>query len=456
MPFEYPPLPSDGPIPDLADGTPRADPAPGARIAVIGAGISGMGAAHFLSNRYRVTLYESGPRLGGHARTVMAGRNGDQPVDTGFIVFNHVNYPHLTDLFDRLGVETAKSTMGFGVSIDGGRFEYALDGLRALFAQPRNAVSPAFLGMVRDIFRFNAGAEAALTGPHMTVGQLLEALGTGDLFRTSYLTPFSGAIWSTPPQKILDFPAEAMIRFFKNHHLLSHRGQHQWYTVRGGSIRYVDRLEAAMVGAGVDVRTRAPVQAVRRAPGGVMVRSWGGSWECFDQVVFATHSDDTLRMLDDADLFEEAALGAIAYQPNEITLHADAAMMPKRRRVWSSWNYTEDATSPDDAIDMTYWMNALQPIPHEDPHFVTLNTRRPIREDLIYDQVTLRHPVYDAGAFEAQKQIAARNGANRTWFCGAWMKNGFHEDGLSSAVDVARALGALEMPRTATPAIAAE
>nr|WP_276208595.1 FAD-dependent oxidoreductase [Chachezhania antarctica] len=426
---------------------------------MIGGGISGLGAAHFLSDRYKVTLFESEPRLGGHARTVMAGKRGDQPVDTGFIVFNHVNYPHLTALFDRLGVETAESTMGFGVSANGGRIEYALDSLRALFAQPKNAVSPDFLRMIRDIFRFNAGAEAALTGPDMTIRNLLQTLGTGPWFRDYYLTPFSGAIWSTPTQKILDFPAQAMVRFFRNHNLLSHSGQHQWHTVRGGSVRYVTRLEEQLRRDGVDIRVNAPVQAVKRGPDGVMVRAWGAAWELYDQIVFATHSDDTLAMLDDPDLFEEASLGAIAYQPNEITLHADPAMMPKRRRVWSSWNYTEDADSPQDAIDMTYWMNALQPIPQDDLHFVTLNTRRPIREDLIYDQVTLRHPVYDKGAFRAQAQIAGRNGANRTWFCGAWMKNGFHEDGLSSAVDVARAIGAMDSAEAGAadaPTIAAE
>ncbi|WP_158966012.1 NAD(P)/FAD-dependent oxidoreductase [Chachezhania sediminis] len=429
-----------------------ARPAPGARIAVIGGGISGLGAAALLSGAHRVTLFESDDRLGGHARTVMAGRTGQQPVDTGFIVFNHANYPHLTALFDRLGVETAKSRMGFGVSVDGGRFEYALSGLSALFAQPGNALRPAFLRMVRDIFRFNAGAEAAVTGPDMTVGDLLQALGTGEAFRDYYLTPFSGAIWSSPKAQMLDFPAEAMIRFFRNHHLLSATGQHQWYTVKDGSARYVERLAAMLRAQQVDIRLKAPVQAVRRNGQDVMVRAWGGQWEVFDQVVLATHSDDSLRMLDDADLFEQAALGAIAYRPNQVTLHADPSLMPKRRKVWSSWNYAEAAGGGAGEIDVTYWMNALQPIPADDPLFVTLNTRRPIREELIHDQVTLRHPVYDAGAFDAQGRIARRNGRNRTWFCGAWMKNGFHEDGLASAVDVARAMGVEERPWGAAPA----
>jgi hypothetical protein len=382
----------------------------------------------------------------------MAGKNGDQPVDTGFIVFNKANYPHLTALFDRLGVPIAESRMSFGVSIDGGAFEYALNSLDSLFAQRSNLTSPAFLGMVRDIFRFNARAKQTVRDhPDLTIGEFIEVLGLGARFRDHYLAPFSGAIWSTPTQHITDFPAYALVRFFDNHNLLSHKGQHQWYTVQGGSRQYVDRLEAAMRAQGCDIRLSAPVEGVRREPMGVSVKPWGGAWERFDHVVFATHSDDTLSMLTDPSGEERRAFGAIRYQPNDIVLHADEAMMPKRRKVWSSWVYTEDRSAPSDVIDLTYWMNSLQPIPMDDPHFVTLNTKRTIREDLIYDQVTLRHPVYDLPALEAQKDIARFNGTRNTWFCGAWMKNGFHEDGLSSAVDVVE-----ELHRTTALEVAAE
>ncbi|MEM6888625.1 MAG: FAD-dependent oxidoreductase [Pseudomonadota bacterium] len=420
------------------------------RIAVIGAGISGLGAAFMLGKHHHVTLFEAEKRLGGHARTIVAGRQGTQPVDTGFIVFNHANYPYLTALFDQLDVPVAKSNMSFGVSIDGGRMEYALNSLDALFAQRRHAVTPAFLAMVRDIMKFNRhGLAVAAADPALTLGQFLEKLGTGPWFRDFYLLPFSGAIWSTPTSEIMDFPAYALMEFFRNHALLGATGQHQWYTVQGGSTQYVQRMELALRGRGVDLRLGAPVKVVTRLGGQVQVRAWGADAETFDQVVFATHSDDSLAMLGDASAVESAGLDAIAYQPNDVILHADTSMMPKRRKVWASWVYTEDCAARSDRIDLTYWMNSLQPIPMDDPHFVTLNTKRQIREELIYDQVTLRHPVYDLPALAAQKQIAASNGANNTWFCGAWMKNGFHEDGLSSAVEVVQRMRAVDAMKIA-------
>jgi len=410
------------------------------RIAVIGAGISGMGAAHMLARDHAVTLFESGARLGGHARTVMAGKNGDQPVDTGFIVFNYANYPHLAALFAELEVPVTESNMSFGASFDGGRLEYALTSLNAMFAQRRNLVNPKFIGMLRDIVKFNKNALVLAQDKSLSLGDFLAKLGTGDYFRDHYLLPFSGAIWSTPTDKIMDFPAHALIKFFENHALLGYSGQHQWYTVKGGSISYVTRIEAAMRRNSVDIRLNAAIQGVRRDAGGVEVKTHGGEWERFDEVVMAAHSDDTLAMLTDATPQERAALGAIAYQPNDIILHADPTIMPKRRATWASWVYTEDGAAKSDRIDLTYWMNSLQPIPQDDPHFVTLNTRRTIRQELIYDQVTLRHPVYDLAALDAQVQLRAMNGQNRTWFCGAWMRHGFHEDGLSSAVDVVEAL----------------
>lgn len=417
------------------------------KIAVIGAGISGMGAAHMLAREHDVMLFEAEPRLGGHARTIVAGKRGDQPVDTGFIVFNYANYPYLASLFAELDVPVVKSNMSFGASIGGGRLEYGLAGLDALFAQRRNAMSPLFLRMVRDIFRFNRNAlRVANEDRGRTIGELMQAMGMGDWFRRFYLTPLSGAIWSTPVEKIMDFPAHAMVQFLENHALLNTTGQHQWYTVQGGSQQYVARLEHAMRANGAEIRLRAPVQAVKRQAGLVHLKTWGGDWERFDQIVFATHSDDTLRLLADPTEQEQRALGAIAYQPNDVVLHADSSVMPKHRQVWSSWNYTEAADAQSGRIDLTYWMNSLQSIPKDDPHFVTLNSRREIREDLIYDQVTLRHPVYDLGVLAAQDEIARFNGANQTWFCGAWMRHGFHEDGLASAVHVASAL-------TRTPAM---
>jgi len=380
----------------------------------------------------------------GHARTKMAGPDRDQAVDTGFIVFNYANYPHLTKLFDHLDVPVVESNMSFGTSFDGGRLEYALTSLNALFAQRSNMANPMFLRMVRDIFKFNKHGLEASQQEGLTVGGLLAKLGLSKYFADHYLLPFSGAIWSTPKEKIMDFPANAMLRFFDNHALLGATGQHQWYTVKGGSAAYVDRLGADMARRGVDMRLGAPIDAVRRSPIGVEVKTKGATWELFDEVIFATHSDDTLRLLADPTEAEKDVLGAVRYQSNDVVLHSDTSIMPKRRAVWASWIYSEEAGKQSDQIDLTYWMNSLQPWLDTDNFMVTLNTTRTIREDLIWDQVKLRHPVYDTAALEAQKKAATMNGSNRTWFCGAWMKNGFHEDGLSSALDVVHALNALE------------
>ena len=414
---------------------------PARRIAVIGGGISGMAAAHLLAGDNAVVLFEAEERLGGHARTVLAGKRGDQPVDTGFIVFNRVNYPHLVKLFETLQVPVTESDMSFGASIRGGALEYALKSLDSVFAQRSNLILPPFLRMCRDILHFNKNAEAALR-PGLTIGSLLEALGTGPYFRDYYILPLSGAIWSTPSQGILDFPAEALIRFFKNHALMQLSGQHQWYTVQGGSVEYVRRLQAELIRQGVDLRLSAPIAGIRRESNGVFIRPVGGEWELFDDVVMATHSDDSLALLSDPSPQEASALGAVRYQPNTAVLHADQSLMPRRRKCWASWVYAEPAGPRPDKIDLTYWMNSLQPIPKDDPLFVTLNSNRPIRQDLIHDTVTFRHPVYDLGAVAAQAQIRTMNGARNTWYCGAWMKNGFHEDGFGSAVDVVQSMAA--------------
>ena len=410
------------------------------RIAVIGAGITGMGAAYHLADTHAVTLFEAEPRLGGHARTIVAGKRGDQPVDTGFIVFNYVNYPNLVKLFEALEVPIATSDMSFAASIGGGRIEYGLRSLRALFAQKRNLANPAFLRMVRDLVTFNARAERVANDATVTLGELMDEMRMGRWFRDYYLTPISGAIWSTPKEEIMDFPAQALVRFFRNHHLLQATGQHQWYTVQGGSVEYVSRLDRAMRAKGVEIRLSAPIETVRRSALGVEIRR-NGHWEAFDEVVFATHSDDSLAMLADPTPTERAALGAVRYQPNTAVLHADARAMPKRRVTWSSWNYTERPGHGGGPIDLTYWMNCLQPIPESDPLFVTLNSRAPLDERLIHDTTVFRHPVYDLAALEAQGTVRAMNGQNNTWYCGAWMKNGFHEDGYASAIDVVEALG---------------
>ena len=421
------------------------------KIAVVGGGISGLGAAYALSNTYQVTLFEAENRLGGHARTVFSGKSGQQPVDTGFIVFNYPNYPELTQLFSDLNVPIAKSDMSFGASLKDGKIEYALRNFDAIFAQRKNLLNPKFVKMVWDINRFNTIGLTVADDESLTIGQFLKRLKTGDWFRDYYLLPLSGAIWSTPTEKILDFPAYAMLQFFKNHALLSRSGQHQWYTVKGGSREYVSRLENALVQKQVEIRVNTPVASVTRHATGVVVKTYCNEPQTFDEVVFATHSDDTLALLSDPSEIEQRNLGSIKYQDNEVVLHSDVGVMPKLDKCWSSWVYTERKDKSTDKIDLTYWMNSLQPIPLDDPLFVTLNSTHNIDQNKIHDQVTMRHPVYDLGVLNVQKDISLNNGHNRTWFSGAWMKNGFHEDGLSSGLDVARSILAKD-----TLAIAAE
>ena len=410
------------------------------RIAVVGGGISGLGAAYALSNTYKVTLFEAETRLGGHARTVFSGKSGQQPVDTGFIVFNYPNYPELSQLFSELNVPIAKSDMSFGASLKSGKIEYALRNFDAIFAQRKNLLNPQFVKMVWDINKFNTIGLTVADDESLTIGQFLKRLKTGDWFRDYYLLPLSGAIWSTPTEKILDFPAYAMLQFFKNHALLSRSGQHQWYTVKGGSREYVSRLENVLAQKQVEIRVNTPVASVTRHATGVVVKTYCSEPQTFDEVVFATHSDDTLALLSDPSKIEERNLASIKYQDNEVVLHSDVSVMPKLYKCWSSWVYTERKDKSTDKIDLTYWMNSLQPIPLDDPLFVTLNSTQNIDQNKIHDQVTMRHPVYDLGVLSVQKDISLNNGDNRTWFSGAWMKNGFHEDGLSSGLDVARSI----------------
>lgn len=408
------------------------------RIAIIGGGISGMAAAYLLAPEHSVTLFEAAPRLGGHARTVVAGQNGDQAVDTGFIVFNYVNYPHLTRMFHDLDVPVIKSNMSFGATIDGGRIEYGLNDLTALTAQRRNLMRPGFARMVRDVLRFNARAEEMAKDEEMSIGALMDQLQLGDWFQRFYLTPLSGAIWSTPPEQIRDFPARALVQFFRNHALLSTSGQHQWWTVKGGSTEYVRRLEAHLRAEGVDIRTGTPVESVTRFGAESLVHSAAGPLEPFDHVIFACHSDQALKLLAQPTKEEHAALSAMRFQDNEVILHCDTDQMPKRKKVWSSWVYKADTTREETKIGVTYWMNRLQNIPEDDPLFVSLNPATEVRQEMIYDQVTFRHPIFDGPALKAQKQLAQIQGENNTWFAGAYTRHGFHEDGFASAARIAR------------------
>lgn len=414
------------------------------KIAIVGGGISGLSAAYYLSPNHDITLFEAAPRLGGHARTVLAGKNGDQPVDTGFIVFNYVTYPFLTRLFRDLDVPVIKSEMSFGASIDDGRLEYGLNTLRAILAQKRNIFRPQFYKMIVDIVRFGHRAEAAAQDPDKTIDELVTELRLGKWFRDHYLMPMCGAIWSTPVSDVGQFPAKSLVQFFRNHALLAGMPEHQWWTVKGGSIEYVRRLETALVARGCTLHKNAPVTSVTRGPFGVKISAQGHASETFDEIILACHSDQALAVLGaEATTSERDALGSVRYQTNKAVLHCDPNQMPKRKQCWSSWAYR----SQDGDIGVTYWMNKLQAIPESDPLFVTLNPSKEIPTAMIYDSVEYAHPIFDTAALKAQQTIRDMQGHNRTWFAGAWNRHGFHEDGIASAMRIVDELNQIQQPQ---------
>jgi predicted NAD/FAD-binding protein len=410
----------------------------GERIAIVGSGISGLGAAWALHEDHAVTVFETDSRVGGHSNTLDVPTDGGVvPVDTGFIVYNEVTYPNLTRLFDTLGVATETSDMSFSFSLDG-QTEYGAS-LRGVLAQPSNLARPRFVRMLADIDRFRR--VGASLRPHVgeTIGSLLVRHGFGDGFRHDYLYPMTGAIWSASQADISRYPAASVMRFLGNHGLVEIVGRPRWRTVTGGSRRYVQLLTA---GFRDRIYTNTPVTSVVRAGGDVFVTA-GGSTNRFDQVVFASHSDQALRILGvDATSEERGLLGAIRYQPNVAVLHGDSRLMPRRRRVWSSWNAM--ATSRDrhrQVASVTYWMNRLQNLDPSLPLFVSLNPLTEPDPDLVYGRFEYAHPSFDQAAVDAQTGIAAIQGQNNTWFAGAYLGYGFHEDGLQSGLSVAAALG---------------
>ncbi|WP_029059690.1 NAD(P)/FAD-dependent oxidoreductase [Stappia stellulata] len=417
------------------------------RIAVIGSGIAGNSAAWALSERHDVTLYEKRARPGGHSATVDIDHGGTPlSVDTGFIVYNELNYPNFTALLDHLGVGTEGSNMSFAFSLDRGVREWAGCNLNTVFGQRRNAASPRFLWMLREILRFNKLAVLDRASG-MLAGLSLEAYLAKRRFSKSftgdYLLPMGAAIWSTPPSDMLAFPAENFIAFFENHRLVN-RDRPIWRTVSGGSRSYVDRLVSPFRD---NIRLSTPVAEVTRKAGKVHVRDTHGHEDVFDRVVMAAHSDQTLAMLGDATPEERNILGSVRYRPNAVYLHRDRALMPRRRRVWASWNYlaSSDSDAPFRDASVTYWMNRLQNLPEDKPVFVSLNPVEPPHPDLTFATFEYDHPQFDGAAISAQNALGQIQGSGNTWYCGAWCGYGFHEDGLKAGLAAAEAIGA-EIP----------
>ena len=414
---------------------------PKKRIAIIGTGISGMGAASILHPHHEITVFEKNNSIGGHSRTVnVSTPDGIIPVDTGFIVFNKRNYPLLTKLFEHYNVPIAKSDMSFGASIEEGWLEYGTPKLNKLFAQKRNFFKPQFLGMVRDILRFNKQAKQYLEkDPSISLGHCLDSLGMGAWYRKYFLLPMGACIWSTPLTQMLDFPASSFLRFFENHGLLSINDQPQWYTVQGGSKEYIARLTAPYKDR---IITGCGGKKVERIPDGIIVHDTQGGKTLFDEVVFACHADEALSIIQNPTEDEERILGKFSYQTNRMVLHGDISFMPKNKAAWSSWVYLSDSKKDDSPnVSLSYWMNNLQPLATKTPIIVTLNPGREPEKGLIHDEATFEHPLFDEAAIRAQADIPKIQGRNRMWFCGAYQRYGFHEDGLGSAVAMTRLMG---------------
>ena len=414
------------------------------RVAVIGSGISGAVASWLLRDSADVRLFEIESRFGGHTHTALVDdESGPLAVDTGFMVFNRPNYPLLSALFDHLGIQTYPTDMSFSASFDDGRFEYAGSDLNGLFGQRRNLLNWRFWAVLLGILRFNRVAHRALEvppEPSLTLDGFLDQAGLDRRFREHYLYPMAAAIWSCPRGEIGGFPAVTFLRFFANHGLINLRDRPQWQTVDGGASRYMERLIADL---GERARSNAAIRTIERHPNGAVLVFLDGRRERFDTVVLACHSDQALRLLDRPTAGENAVLGAIRYQPNRVLLHRDAALMPRQRRVWASWNYLSAARrDADQAVSVTYWMNSLQRLATDNHYFVSLNPLREPRADAVVAEFEYQHPVFSLDALNAQRELGQIQGHDRIWYAGAWTGYGFHEDGIRSGVEVAEALGA--------------
>ena len=415
------------------------------RVAIIGSGISGLAVAHGLKGQAHVTLFEAGDYFGGHTHTVDVTLDGrTHGVDTGFLVLNERTYPRLLNLFERLGVEIAPSDMSFSVQVPDIGLEWSGSDLSSVFAQRSNLFRPRFWRMLRDILRFNklttaiasTGSEAQMVQP---IADFLAQHGFSDEFRDWYFLPMIGCIWSCPTDQMLRFPVATLIRFCHNHGLIQVANRPQWFTVRGGARQYVEKIVAGVP----DARLNSPVRSVKRGPAGAWVATDRGN-EHFDEVVFACHSDQALALLGDASEAERSVLGAIRYQPNRAVLHTDRSVLPQRERAWASWNYERaaDGDREQARVCLHYLLNRLQPLPFTTPVVVSLNPVTEPRADTVVGEYEYDHPIFDLAAIAAQQRVRELQGVSRTWFCGAWTRYGFHEDGLMSGEAVVEGLRA--------------
>lgn len=410
------------------------------RLAIVGAGISGLVTAYLLAPHHQVVVFEANDYPGGHTNTIdvpLAGQT--YPVDTGFIVFNEHNYPHFVRLLRKLGVYWQPSDMSFSFRSQATGLEYGFRSLPALFADRRNLVRPDFYRLLWDIYRFRRQLPqiGRLSDESQTVGEYLSRKRYSQAFRQDFLIPFAAAIWSADPKRLEDFPITYLARFFANHGLLNLREKPRWQVIRGGSRQYVAPLTASFRD---NLRLNCPIRTIRRLADAVEITPRDSASELFDAVILAVHSDQALRLLADPSPQEQEILGAIPYQENFTVLHTDISWLPRRRSVWASWNYLRPRQATG-RVALTYHQNRLQSLKAPVEFCVTLNPSEKIKPTAVIREITYHHPVYTAAGFAAQKRWSEINGVNRTYYCGAYWGYGFHEDGVNSALAVGRLLG---------------
>lgn len=410
------------------------------KIAVVGGGISGLVCAYRLAPEHDITLFEARPRIGGHTHTVTVERpHGVYEIDTGFIVYNERNYPAFTRLLAELEVASQPTSMGFSVRCDRTDTEYNGSSLNQVFAQRRNLLRPRFLGMVRDILRFNREAVdlVADVDETTTVGDWLASAGFGEAFVEHYLLPLGSSLWSSPPGTFRQFPIRFVVEFLSNHAMLDLQGRPEWRVIRGGSRSYVEPLTRRFRDR---IRLATPIEHVTRAADGVRIATADGQTAAFDEVIFACHSDQALAMLGDPSALETEVLEAVPYEANEVVLHTDTSVLPRRRRAWASWNYHIRKDAPERAT-VTYDMNILQGLDAPETFCVTLNETDGLDSDKILSTYRYHHPVFGPRRAAAQRRHPELIRNRRTSYCGAWWGHGFHEDGVQSALRVCAAFG---------------